>query len=188
MSDKIVPDTSIIIDGKLSDLAKEGELDRDVVIPEFVVDELENQANKGLEIGYTGIQEIKKVRELGEKEGFNVEFTGRKPSQEEIEMAASGRIDALIRDIAEEMEATLYTADIVQAKVADAKGIDHELFETEYVESFPIEEYFDDKTMSVHLKAAFQRQSEECLESSSSRTSVMKSLLGTKSKRLYRIL
>ncbi|MFB6144053.1 MAG: PINc/VapC family ATPase [Candidatus Nanohaloarchaea archaeon] len=152
MSDKIVPDTSAIIDGKLSDLAEKGELDADVVIPEFVVDELENQANRGLEIGYKGIQEIKQVREAGEEQGFSVEFTGRKPSREEIEMAESGRIDALIRDVAEEMEATLYTADVVQAKVADAKGIDHELFEREHIERFPIEDYFDDNTMSVHLK------------------------------------
>lgn len=149
---KIVPDTSIIIDGKLSELAEKGEIEEDIVIPEFVVDEIENQANKGLEIGFAGIEEIKKIRKLGEKRGFDVSFQGRKPSDEEIEMASSGRIDALIRDVAEEMGATLYTADIVQAKIADAKGIDHRLFEKERVDTFSLKEYFDDKTMSIHLK------------------------------------
>ncbi len=149
---KIVPDTSILIDGKISELAEEGEIEGEIVIPEFVVDELENQANKGLEIGYTGIEEIKQIRKLGEEKGFKVSFKGRKPTQEEIDMAASGRIDALIRDIAEEMGAKLYTADIVQARIADAKGIDHELFEKERIEKFSLKEYFDDKTMSVHLK------------------------------------
>ncbi|MFT4892498.1 MAG: ATPase [Candidatus Nanohaloarchaea archaeon] len=149
---KIVPDTSIIIDGKLSELAEKGEIEGEIVIPEFVVDEIENQANKGLEIGFAGIEEIKQIRELGEEKGFQVSFTGRKPTDEEIKMASSGRIDALIRDVAEEMEATLYTGDIVQAKIADAKGIDHRLFEKERVETFSLKEYFDDKTMSIHLK------------------------------------
>ncbi|PSG99614.1 MAG: ATPase [Nanohaloarchaea archaeon SW_4_43_9] len=149
---KIVPDTSIIIDGKLSELAEKGEVKEEVVIPEFVVDEIENQANKGLEIGFAGIEEIKQIRELGEEKGFEVSFTGRKPTDEEIKMASSGRIDALIRDVAEEMEATLYTGDKVQAKIADAKGIDHRLFEKERVETFSLKEYFDEKTMSVHLK------------------------------------
>ena len=149
---KIIPDTSIIIDGKLSELAEKGEIEEDIVIPEFVVDEIENQANKGLEIGFAGIEEIKKIRKLGEKRGFDVSFQGRKPSDEEIEMASSGRIDALIRDVAEDVGATLYTADIVQAKIADAKGIDHRLFEKERVDTFSLKEYFDDKTMSIHLK------------------------------------
>ncbi|MFB6145508.1 MAG: PINc/VapC family ATPase [Candidatus Nanohaloarchaea archaeon] len=148
----IVPDTSILIDGKLSELAEEGEIDEEIVIPEFVVDEVENQANKGLEIGYLGIQEIKNIREIGEEKGFNVSFTGRRPTEEEIGMAKSGRIDALIRDVAEEKGATLYTGDIVQAKIADAKGIEHRLFEKERMAEFPLEEYFDDMTMSVHLK------------------------------------
>lgn len=152
MTDKIVPDTSILIDGKMTDLAEEGEIEGEVFIPEFVVDEIENQANKGLEIGYTGIEEIKQLRELGEEKGFEVSFTGRKPTEEEIGLAKSGRIDALIRDLAEEMDAKLYTADIVQAKVAEAKGIDHFLFEKERVESFSLKEYFDENTMSVHLK------------------------------------
>lgn len=149
---KIVPDTSIIVDGKLSELAEKDKIQQDVIIPEFVVDEIENQANRGLEIGFNGIEEIKKIRELGEEKGFDVSFTGRKPTEEEIEMASNGRIDALIRDVAEEMDATLYTADVVQARIADAKGIDHRMFEKERVETFSLKEYFDDKTMSVHLK------------------------------------
>ncbi len=152
MSSKIVPDTSTLIDGKLSELAEKDEIKGEVIIPEFVVDEVENQANKGLEIGYTGIQEIKNIRELGEEKDFQVSFIGRRPTEEEIGLASSGRIDALIRDVAEEEDATLYTGDIVQARVAEAKGIDVKLFEKERVEKFSLEDYFDDKTMSVHLK------------------------------------
>lgn len=152
MTEKIVPDTSIIIDGKLSYLIEKGEVEGDIVIPELVVDELENQANEGKETGYKGIEEIKKIRMLAEREGLEIRFEGRKPTTEEIEMASSGRIDALIRDMAEEMEATLYTADRVQGKIARAKGIDVKEFEQETEVEFSLEDYFDDKTMSVHLK------------------------------------
>ncbi|MFB6190695.1 MAG: PINc/VapC family ATPase [Candidatus Nanohaloarchaea archaeon] len=152
MADEIVPDTSILIDGKLSELAEKGEIDSPVVIPEFVVDELENQANRGLETGYHGIDEIDKIRKIGEREGFEVSFVGRKPTEEEIELADNGRIDALIRDLAEERGATLYTADNVQGRIARAKGIDVRHFDKEPETTFPLEEYFDDETMSVHLK------------------------------------
>ena len=148
----IIPDTSIIIDGKLSYLIEKGDIEEDIVIPEFVVDELENQANEGKETGYKGIEEIKEIRMLAKREGLKLEFKGRKPTIEEIEMAHSGRIDALIRDMAEEIEATLYTADQVQGKVARAKGIDVREFEQEQEVEFSLKDYFDDKTMSVHLK------------------------------------
>lgn len=152
MSGEIVPDTSVLLDGKLSDLAEREKLDKKIVIPEFVVDEIESQANRGLEIGYKGIEEIKKVRKLGEQKGFRVEFTGRRPTNEEIELAESGRIDGLIRDVAEERGATLYTADRVQYKMATAKGVEVKFFKKEKKEAFPLREYFDEKTMSVHLK------------------------------------
>lgn len=152
MTEKIVPDTSIIIDGKLSDLLENGEVESDIIIPEFVVDELENQANRGQETGYKGFEEIKKIRQLAEEKGLNVNFMGRRPTEEEISLANNGRIDALIRDVAAEEDATLYTGDIVQARVADAKGIKHKLFEKERIVKFSLENYFDDMTMSVHLK------------------------------------
>jgi ATPase len=150
---KIVPDTSAIIDGKLMEEIDQG-LEAEIIIPEFVVDEVENQANKGLEIGFTGIEEIRRLTEkASENEGISVEFTGRKPSMEEINLASSGRIDALIRDVAEEIDATLYTADIVQSKIAEAKGIEVVLIEKEDApEELDIEKYFDDETMSIHLK------------------------------------
>jgi len=149
MTTKIVPDTSIMIDGELSQLIEEGEVeDVEIVIPEFVIDELENQANKGKEVGYKGIEELEKFQDLG----VSVSFTGRKPTTEEIEMAHHGRIDALIRDVAEEMDATLFTGDYVQYRLAKAKGVDVRFFEKEQDLEFNLQDYFDDETKSVHLK------------------------------------
>ena len=152
MTDTAVPDTSILIDQSISNLVEDDKIEGKIVIPEFVVDELENQANKGRQSGYQGLEEIEKVRETAEQKDIEVSFAGRKPTEEEIRLANNGRIDALIRDIAEDRDATLYTADIVQAKVAQAKGIECRLFEHEETITFSLEDYFDEDTMSVHLK------------------------------------
>jgi len=113
--EKIVPDTSVIVDGKLSKMIEEGELDSaEIIIPEMVLDELQAQANRGLEIGFDGLNEIKKLREIAEKnKNFKIRGVGRRPTEEEIRLAKKGRIDALIRDVAKEEKATLFTADLV---------------------------------------------------------------------------
>lgn len=152
MTEEIVPDTSVLVDGKLSDLAERNRLEGKIVIPELAVDEIESQANSGLELGYTAIEEIKKLNDMSGDFSFQLEFAGRRPTQEEIDLASKGRIDAMIRDIAEERGATLYTADSVQAELARAKGMEVKYFKKERDSDFPLEEYFDDETMSVHLK------------------------------------
>lgn len=149
----IVPDTSIIIDGKLTELAEKGRLrDTTLIISEAVLNELESQANRGKEIGYAGIEEVQELHDIAENQGFTVEYEGRRPTADEIEMAGEGRVDAMIRDIAQEKDGTLYTADYVQYKVAKAKGIEVKYFEQEEDVHFSIQDYFEDDIMSVHLK------------------------------------
>ncbi|MDY6771007.1 MAG: PINc/VapC family ATPase [Candidatus Nanohaloarchaea archaeon] len=154
MTATIVPDTSIIIDGKLTDLVERKKLEgTKILVAETVVDELENQANKGREIGDAGLDELKELQALQESRDIEIEFVGRRPTMEEKEQAESGRLDAMIRDIAEEHGATLYTADRVQAQVAEARGIEYKYFKKEDEHTrFSIEDYFGDEMMSVHLK------------------------------------
>ena len=44
---KIVPDTSVIISGVLSDLIEKNEIKGEIIIPEFVIEELRAQASRG---------------------------------------------------------------------------------------------------------------------------------------------
>ncbi len=152
--EKIVPDTSVIIDGKLTELIESGELKRaEIIIPEAVVNELENQANMGREIGDTGLSEISKIQKIADKKDIAIKFVGDLPTREDISLADRGRIDAMIRDVAEEEDAVLYTSDRVQSKVADAKGIKYRFFRKKFVEAdFELKDFFDDQTMSVHIK------------------------------------
>jgi len=151
---RIVPDTSIIIEGTISKKIEKHELKPNmIIIHEAVMAELESQANKNRETGYLGLEEVKKLRELGDKHHFQVIFRGNRPTDFEIKYAKTGEIDSLIRKLAADEKATLVTADKVQSLVAESKGIKVILYEFEQEEKpFILEKYFDNTTMSIHIK------------------------------------
>ncbi len=154
MERRVVPDTSVIIEGKLSELVENRLLENvEIIIPRAVLDELQAQASQGREVGFRGLEEIVRLRSLAEKFGVKISCVGERPTLEEIQLARKGRIDALIRDVAREHNAILITSDQVQALVARAEGL-----EVMYVEPEPpatrvrLEDFFTPNTMSVHLK------------------------------------
>ncbi|RLE49806.1 MAG: ATPase, partial [Candidatus Methanomethylicota archaeon] len=151
---KVVPDTSIIIEGKLTKLVENRFLENvEIIIPRAVLDELQAQASKGLEVGYRGLEEIIKLRKIAGRMGIKVNCVGERPSLDEIKLASKGRIDALIRDMAREYNATLITCDYVQSLVARAEGIDVMYIEPELPKiQVKLEDFFTPDTMSVHLK------------------------------------
>src|SRR3989338_9619720 len=96
-SNKIVPDTSVIIGSILTDYIEKGELSgKEIILPEFVVEELRAQASKGREIGFKGLEELKKLRAAHELGTIVLVKRGRRQTYEEIQLAKYGRIDALI--------------------------------------------------------------------------------------------
>ncbi|WP_312911041.1 PINc/VapC family ATPase [Natronosalvus caseinilyticus] len=151
----VVPDTSVVIDGRVSAAIEDGQFEGATVsVPEAVVAELEAQANDGLDSGWDGLGELKRLAEFADEGRIDLEYVGERPSAIERGHAAEGEIDAVIRDLAEDLEATFVTSDIVQAEVAQAKGLEVDYLSPEVrrVGTLAIEEYFDDQTMSVHLK------------------------------------
>jgi len=151
---RIVPDTSILIQGKLSHLIESKKLsDVIIIIPRTVLDELQAQASTGREIGFEGLEEIKKIKKLSKKFNIVVEFTGERPTLEEIQLAKKGRIDAIIRDVARKQKAKLLTADYVQALIAEVEGVEVEHLPRVVKERTPLESFFTPHTQSIHLKA-----------------------------------
>lgn len=153
--ERIVPDTSILIEGILSEKLSKNEIKTEKIIISFAsLSELEHQANKGMSIGYLGLTEIKTLRELSQKGLFELTFGGRKPNSMEVKNAHLGEIDSMIRELAYDEDATLITGDKIQAKVADARGIKVLYLPQKKagLKKLKIESYFDDQTMSVHLK------------------------------------
>lgn len=147
---RYVVDTSAIIEKAVSELINKKEIGGTILIPNAVIAELENQANRGLEIGFIGLEEIQEIRK---SKAVKVEFIGDRPNELQIRLAKSGEIDALIREIAFKENAVLITGDLVQAESGRAYGLEViHLERKEPKEKLEFEKYFDDTTMSVHLK------------------------------------
>jgi ATPase len=152
---KIVPDTSVIVDGRITKIVLQDEFKGcEVIVPEAVVSELENQANKGRETGFNGLEELKNLQGLYNEGKIGLIYVGKRPTLEQISMARGGEIDAMIRDTAQDNDATLITSDKVQMEVAKAQGLEVIYMRQEIVEykELKITKFFDKDTMSVHLK------------------------------------
>ncbi len=152
---KIVPDTSVIVDGRITKIV----LDKDyqgceVIVPKAVISELENQANKGRETGFNGLGELKELQKLCKEGKIKLSYVGRRPNPDEIALAKGGEIDAMIRDTAGDNDAILITSDKVQREVAEAQGLEAIYLKPEMIgyKELIIAKYFDDVTMSIHLK------------------------------------
>ncbi|HXY88599.1 MAG TPA: PINc/VapC family ATPase [Candidatus Acidoferrales bacterium] len=152
---KYVPDTSVIIDGRITKLIEQGELKAaTIIIPEAAISELEAQANHGREIGFRGLNELKALDEKRRAGEISLIYAGKRPTLEQVRLAGAGEIDAMIRTIAIDNDATFITSDVVQSEVARAKGIDVMYLRPEKEEVTPLllDEFFTPDTMSVHLK------------------------------------
>ncbi len=150
----IIPDTSAVIIGAVSELIENGDFDYpEVIVPEAVVCELEHQANAKRSEGAKGLAELQKLQKMQDDGELAITFKGKRPTNYDIKYAKSGEIDSIIRDLARSEFGTLLTNDKVQAEVAKAQGIPVYYFEQKYVhKALSIEKFFDDATMSIHLK------------------------------------
>src|SRR3989344_1561115 len=150
---KIVPDTSVLISGVITGMIEKGELkDAEIIIPEFVIEELRAQASKGRETGFRGLEEIKRLRSL-ESDRIKLVRIGRRQTMEEIQLAKYGRIDPLILDVARDEKATLFTADYFQSTGAEGENVVTKYFPPyEKKQSTKLSEMLTPDTMSLHIK------------------------------------
>ena len=151
---KIVADTSVIINGQLVSQIESGSIrNSEIIIPQAVFDELQSQASKKKEQGFIGLERIRKLKSLSGSHGLNIVVDGTHPTSDDVKLASSGRIDALIVDMAKQNGATLYTSDHVQHLVAQAEDVEAVFLKSEIKnESLEFLKFFDSETMSIHLK------------------------------------
>lgn len=151
---KIVLDTSVIINGNITRKIESGILkDIEIIIPAAVIDELQSQASQKRDQGFVGLEEVKKLQKLSKNFGLTIKFDGKRPTADDVRLSSRGRIDALIKDIAKENNAVLYTSDKVQALVSEAEGIEISFQESDFKQQdLEFLRFFDSETMSIHLK------------------------------------
>ena len=154
MTGILVADTSVIINGNLAEQIESGSIrDFEIIIPQAVFDELQSQASNRKEQGFIGLEQIQKLNRLSENYGLKIILKGSHPAIDDIKFAASGRIDALIIDIAKQNDATLYTSDNVQHLVAQAEDVQTVFLKPKIIhEELEFLKFFDSTTMSIHLK------------------------------------
>ena len=150
----IIPDTSAVIIGAISEILETEDIDYpEIIVPEAVVCELEHQANANRSEGIRGLKELQKLQKLQYEGELSISFKGKRPTNYDIKYAKSGEIDSIIRDLARSEMGTLLTNDKVQAETAKAQGIPVYFFKQQYKEKpLSIEKFFDEDTMSIHLK------------------------------------
>ena len=160
MPDKFACDTSVIFNGQILNLIEDGELgtNPEIYISNVVLAEIEYRTNIQKEIGFYGLDVLKQLRELNDKGEIKLQIVGKRPSREEIKMAPGGELDALIRETALENNAVLITADKIQGTIGEFEGLEvvfaweKKSPKVKDLHSLKLIEYFDDTTMSVHLK------------------------------------
>lgn len=160
MTDKFACDTSIIFNGQILKLIEDGELGEkpEIFISNVVIAEVEYRTNIHKEIGFFGLNVLKQLRQLHEKGAITLHVIGKRPTREEIKMAPGGELDALIRESAKQNNAVLITADRIQGDVAIFEGLEvmyaweKKISKEKEPLSLKLLEFFDDTTMSVHLK------------------------------------
>jgi ATPase len=146
MKATIVPDTSVIIDGRITEIIRESGEKLRILLPLAVVSELEAQANEGREVGFEGLRELKTLVDSAKKGKLTLEF---KESRQHPKLT----VDEEVRRIAEENEAALVTSDYVQHLAAEARGLEVEYIQPKMKHKEPeIFKLLDARTMSLHLK------------------------------------
>jgi ATPase len=150
-----VPDTSVIVSGKFRDYIG-NKKDVRVILSEAMIAEIEHQANEGRSIGFTALEELKKLRMLSDSGKIYIDIMGNRPMEWQIKNAHSGEIDNIIRNLALDNNATLVTGDHIQSIIASIKGINVVYIKGEEKDAKDIQEFFDEYTSSVHLKAGMK--------------------------------
>src|SRR3989338_11525795 len=97
---RLVPDTSVLIEGLVSAKLEIPELEVDaIVIHEAAIAFFEQSANQNKAVGFLGLDELEKLKEYSTKLKFTIEFVCKKPDYKNPTL---NEIDTLVRELAYE--------------------------------------------------------------------------------------
>jgi len=144
-----VVDVDSVLDGSIRAMVERGEIRGKVVILKSLVEYFHKEASSGRSLGYTGLEELRRLLELQnpDVEVSVVEDEKRSPKDYDVYV-----VKTAIRDYAWRVGATLVTSDSVQASTAGALGLPVIYSRRGVQGRLKFESFFDSKTMSVHLK------------------------------------
>jgi uncharacterized protein YacL len=117
----ILLDTSVLIDGRIADIAVTGILESQVVVPQFVLDELQMVADSADKLkrarGRHGLDTLAKLRNMTQADVILYDTSGRADE-------GNSDVDQKLTDLAKSMNARVLTNDFNLNKVAQLRGVD----------------------------------------------------------------
>ena len=139
-----IPDTSVIVSGVLRRLIVDGKIKGRLIIPKELISYYESIAKQGRSLGIVGLEELRMIKALAESKGVKVGFVNFGKRYDDV--------DAGIRELAQELGATLITSSRIRQIAAESLGVKVMFVKPERTRLTLLEKFFDGTTMSVHLK------------------------------------
>lgn len=116
----ILLDTSVLIDGRIADIAATGILESQVIVPQFVLDELQIIADSGDPLkrprGKRGLDALKRLSEDTKVDFLLYDTSGRTDD--------SADVDQRLIDLGKQLHGRVITNDLNLNKVAQLRGVD----------------------------------------------------------------
>jgi len=116
----ILLDTSVLIDGRITDVAATGILESQLVVPRFILDELQTLADSGDNLkrnrGRRGLDVLGKLRQTLRAEVVLYEASHETESEKDV--------DQKLMSLAKELNARVLSNDYNLGKVAALRGVD----------------------------------------------------------------
>ena len=144
-----VVDVDSIVDGSARAMIERGEVRGKIVVLKPVVEYFSMEARAGRTIGYTGLEELRRLLELQRPD---VEVSVVEDERRTVKDYDLHTVKSTVRDYAWKVGATIITSDSIQASTARALGIPVLYSRKTTRAGLKFEAFFDPKTMSVHLK------------------------------------
>ncbi len=147
-----IPDTSAILSGVLREAVAEGRIAGRIILHVSLVNYFEELARKGTGSGLSGLRELRLLKNAVESLQEVVELEYSYDMPQGLRAMRDLNPDVVARFLAFEHGGTLVTCDEVSAKAAEAMGIKVLYLPPRRSEEFFLEKFFDNDTMSIHLK------------------------------------
>lgn len=116
----ILLDTSVLIDGRITDVANTGILESQLVVPRFILDEMQTLSDSGDNLkrnrGRRGLDVLGKLRQSKRAEVVIYEASHETESEKDV--------DQKLMSLAKELNARILTNDTNLGKVAALRGVD----------------------------------------------------------------
>jgi len=116
----LVLDTSVIVDGRISDIASTGVLSSELIVPRFILQELQTIADSSDKLKRTrGRRGLDMLNKLQSNDKIDIRMLEVKPERS----AANASADEMLLDLTKQLSGKMVTNDFNLNKVAQLRGV-----------------------------------------------------------------